>query len=153
MSLYYCCDERRREALVGHPDLNGLDALEVLDDPTLPVADRQRVLVVRFVNPLTALAAENFRIEGGVRIRDIRVLTASDGDPDPDGELRSVRLQLDRAGDFSRYTLRLVAGEEGSTPPPSFDPLLAAIDFSFKAACVRLRTRIAARRSDQLSCA
>lgn len=135
MSLYYCCDERRREALLGHPDLNGLDALEVLDDPTLPVADRQRVLVVRFVNPLTALAAENFRIEGGVRIRDIRVLTASDGDPDPDGELRSVRLQLDRAGDFSRYTLRLVAGEEGSTPPPSFDPLLAAIDFSFKAAC------------------
>ena len=135
MSLYYCCDERRREALLGHPDLNGLDALEVLDDPTLPVAERQRVLVVRFVNPLATLAAENFRIEGGVRIRDIRVLTASDGDPDPDGELRSLRLQLDRAGDFSRYTLRLATAQEESALPPGFDPLLAAIDFSFKAAC------------------
>lgn len=135
MNRYYCCDERRREALLGHPGLNGLDALEVLDDPTLPVAERQRVLVVRFVNPLAALAAENFRIEGGVRIRDIRVLTASDGDPDTDGELRSVRLQLDRSGDFSRYTLRLAAGQEERAPPPGFDPLLASIDFSFKAAC------------------
>lgn len=135
MSLYHCCDDRRRAALLGHPALNGLDALEVLDDPALPLAERQRGLIVRFVNPVAGLAAEHFRLDGGVRIRDIRVLTATVGDPDADGETRTLRLELDRAGDFSRYTLRLVAAADGDTPPAGIDPLLAAIDFSFKAAC------------------
>ena len=39
-------------------------------------------------------------------------------------------------GDFSTYTLRLVDGLPGSSQPPTgFDPVLSAIDFSFKVAC------------------
>lgn len=135
MSLYHCCDERRRAALLGHPELNGLDALEVLDDPALPLEQRQRTLVARFVNPVAGLAAGNFRVEGGVRIRDIRLLALAAGAPDADGQTRALRLEVDRAGDFSRYTLRLVASPDSDAPPAGYDPLLAAIDFSFKAAC------------------
>ena len=38
-------------------------------------------------------------------------------------------------GDFSTYTLRLVQDAEHHDPPPGFDPILSAVDFSFKVAC------------------
>ncbi len=135
MSVYYCCEDRRRQALLGHPSLNGLDALEVIDDEALPLADRQRRLIVRFVSPVADLALDNFRIEGGVRIQDIHVIGLDPGGADSDGEIRSVRVELDRAGDFSLYQLRLVTSPQNSEAPPGFDPQLASIDFSFKAAC------------------
>ncbi len=130
----HCCDERRREALLGHPTLNGIDSVEVIDDPALPMNERQRELRLRFVNPVAALEPGQVRIEGGVRIAAVIVLTVSSGEPDPDGELRTLRLALDRAGDFSRYTLRLVA-DDGDAPPAGFDPLMSRIEFVFKAAC------------------
>ncbi len=132
--IYHCCDERRRDALLGHPALNGFDSVEVSDDPTLPMAQRQRELRVRFANPVALLDPAQFRVDGGVRIATVAVLTVAAGDADPDGELRTLRLGLDRAGDFSPYTLRLVAGD-GDAPPPGFDPVLARIEFGFKAAC------------------
>src|SRR5215510_15599932 len=50
--IYFCCDERRRQALLGHPKLNGIDFLEVVDDQSMPDANRQRALLVNFVDPL-----------------------------------------------------------------------------------------------------
>ena len=38
-------------------------------------------------------------------------------------------------GDFSTYTLRLVQNPKHDDPPAGFDPILSAVDFSFKVAC------------------
>ena len=47
--IYYCCDESRRQAVKDHDTLNGIDFLEVLDDPTQPTDERQRTLFLRLL--------------------------------------------------------------------------------------------------------
>ena len=69
--IYFCCDnERRRNAVLAHPSLNGIDFLEVSDDPSDPFEKRQRILFVHFLKDLTpgVLTAANVRIDGGERI-------------------------------------------------------------------------------------
>ena len=44
-------------------------------------------------------------------------------------------VRTDSRGDFSLYTLRLVAGATSDEPPAGFDPLLASVEFSFKVEC------------------
>jgi len=131
VSRYFCCDERRREVARATAGVNGIDFLEVRDDPTLSDAARleaQRVLEVHGLKPMTDLEAANVRIEGGDRIRDIQVVDAT-----PTGDVLTVT--VDRPGDFSRYTLRLVESETSRTPPDGFDPRLVAVEFSFKVLC------------------
>ena len=53
MPLYFCCDERRRDAVRGSA-LNGIDYLEVVDHDAPDEADRQRFLRVHFVNDIVA---------------------------------------------------------------------------------------------------
>ena len=55
MPLYFCCDERRRDAIRGSA-LNGIDYLEVVDHDAPNEADRQRLLRVHFVNDITEFA-------------------------------------------------------------------------------------------------
>ena len=79
--LYFCCDERRRDAVRGSA-LNGIDYLEVLDqDAPLPPSNRQRFLRVHFINPIAAnsLSVVNVTISGGERIRPIVILDATIG--------------------------------------------------------------------------
>ena len=75
-----------------------------------------------------ALTADNIRILGGERIRDIRVVGVAAA-----GEVLTVT--VDVSGDFSYYTLVLVAGADIDDPPAGFDPRLSRVRFSFKAAC------------------
>ncbi|MEP7339641.1 MAG: putative baseplate assembly protein [Acidobacteriota bacterium] len=135
--IYFCCDERRRQALLGHPTLNGIDFLEVVDDLAMPDADRQRTLLVNFVNPLTAnsINKTRVRIEGGERIRDVAIESTSIGTGAQDHVLT---VKVNHPGDFSTYTLRLVKNAKDLTnaqPPDGFDPQLSAIAFSFKVNC------------------
>jgi Baseplate J-like protein len=133
--IYFCCQDRRRNILATQTTLNGIDFLEVLDDPSVPQAQRQRTLFVHFINPLTpaSLTASNVRIEGGERIPNIQVTGVKAGSG-PQATLLTVTVAA--PGDFSTYTLRLIDGLPGSSrPPKGFDPLLSAIDFSFKVAC------------------
>ena len=44
-------------------------------------------------------------------------------------------VQVDRPGDFSSYTLRLVRDALHPQPPDGIDPMFAAVDFSFKVEC------------------
>jgi hypothetical protein len=44
-------------------------------------------------------------------------------------------VNVDRAGDFSPYTLRLVRSQEDHERLEHFDPLLSAVEFSFKVDC------------------
>jgi uncharacterized phage protein gp47/JayE len=132
--IYSCCDELRRAAVRAHPTLNGIDFLEVVDHAAADPCDRQRVLEVHFVNDLgtLSLTAANFRIEGGERIRNIKVL--SDGtSPAPQADVFTVK--VDQAGDFSLYTLRLVTDALNDTVPAGIDPQLAAVQFSFRVEC------------------
>ena len=73
---YFCCDERApRTPSRRIATLNGIDFLEVVDDPSR--SDRRcgsALLFVHFVKPLApdAIArAQNVRIDGGERIRNI----------------------------------------------------------------------------------
>ncbi len=137
-----CNDEQRRHAVRAKPELNGLDYLEVGED--------YRTLTVYFLGkaPQELLRKEGepidsykrrlrqfVRIEGGRRIRDVKVedvevRQATDPktgivDPERDDEMI---VQVDRDGDFSTYTLRLVGLE-------NIDPRYDHVTFSFKADC------------------
>src|SRR5258708_4859953 len=47
-----CCDPYRRTAVLESRDFNGIDFLEVRDNPTDPYAERQTVLYVHFLKPI-----------------------------------------------------------------------------------------------------
>ena len=150
--IYFCCDDtKRRNAVKAHPTLNGIDFLEVHDDHDDPFVERQRTLFVHFIDKdtsegaqslaalLSQLKAENVRIEGGERIKDIFVTSISSSvssppssPPQPDNVLT---VRVSKAGDFSPYTLRFVKGPNDSGPPEGLDTVLSAVSFSFKVAC------------------
>jgi hypothetical protein len=149
--IYACCNLRRGEEVRKHATLNGIESLEVLDEDAPLGSPRQRTLLVRSYKAMAGLEAPNVRIEGGTRIRPVGVewayvadvigtkgvLTPAEnaflaGLADP---TRLLVVRTDTYGDFSTYTLRLVQGPGVEDPPPSFDPVLAAILFSFKAEC------------------
>ena len=152
MTRYTCCDELRRNAVDAHATLNGIDYLEVLDRDAPTGSPRQRTLLLRLLKaPAPALGMDNVRIEGGERVRDIRIKwvgMANDPPPAPDTtpaertfftglpEADHVLLvRTDSHGDYSPYRLILQRAENNPRPPLNFDPRLAAIDFSFKVEC------------------
>jgi hypothetical protein len=133
-TVYFCCKQNRRDALLdpgARADLNGIDFLEVLDG--------QRTLAVHFLKTLGAHPPEigNVQIQGGERLPA--------GDPrrgfvvekvEIDGsDAHVLRVRVSKPGDFSIYTLSLVSDAENSAPPAGFDPMLSAVDFSFKVEC------------------
>lgn len=132
--IFHCGSDRRRARLTGHAALNGLDYIEVVDDDALPDDERQRRIILRFVNPIAFTPArEQVRIRGGERIRSIEVVaTAADA-----ADAHRVVVEVDRPGDFSDYTLALVTDVDDDSPPAGIDPALASAVFSFKAACKR----------------
>ena len=125
-----CQDEQRREA-VRTDNLNGLDYLEVGDD--------QRTLTVYFLDKAPEeIGKENVRIEGGRRIRDIQVgdlRVHREDAPELDDWMEVV---VDRPGDFSTYTLRVVEPNGGASTHvrmSGFDPRYAQLEFGFKVGC------------------
>ena len=131
--IYHCCEDRRRAAVARHPTLNGIDFLEVVDSDAATPADRQLILRLRLIKPLgpVTIGPGNVAIAGGDRIRDIAVVavTASTGSAD-------VEVRVDRWGDFSEYTLRLIELANGDEVPlTGFDAPLSQVGFTFKAEC------------------
>ena len=121
MSTFNCQSERRREEVREHR-LFGLDYLEVSED--------EQSLTVYFLGSAPeSLSKDNICIEGGRRIRDIAVVSDPEITHIDDDEIDDfMMVRVDRAGDFSSYTLR-VEGIE------NFDKRFSSIDFSFKAGC------------------
>jgi len=126
MSL--CCQkDERRDAVRRLKGWNGIDYIEV--------DDSQRTLRVYFLGKLPPELHENkpgierfLRLEGGHRVTDIRILDVDpvvDADPDKDDFLN---IELDKYGDHSTYTLRLVGVKH-------IDPRYDHVDFSFKINC------------------
>lgn len=121
---FRCGDDRRR-ALARNAGLNGIDFLEVDDQPG-PGGEQRLLRVVLLAPPSQPLAAENVSIRGGDRVRGIEVTAAS-------GSLEHLRVEVDQRGDFSTYTLRLHARDGG--PLAGMDLRLSEVEFSFKALC------------------
>ncbi|WP_431970457.1 putative baseplate assembly protein [Nocardia sp. bgisy134] len=137
---------RRLTAVKQAGVLNGIEYLEVSDSDAPTEGLRQRTLFVRLLLSAEALDVTNVRIEGGERIRNVGISWATTADalpPEEEPALVAGLTDLDRvlvvrtagSGDFSSYTLRLVAGAGSDQPPTGFDPLLAEITFSFKVEC------------------
>jgi hypothetical protein len=131
MSELVCTDERRRQ-LVRRRQSNGVDYVEVSDD--------QLTLTVFFLAKAPPdVAVSNVRIDGGRRIRGIRVTGVTMcrvEDPDLDD---CMRVTVDRFGDFSTYRLCLVEpdqdGRPGDQPMHGLDPRYYCAEFSFKIGC------------------
>lgn len=121
---YHCKNPGRRDAVSKQTALNGIDYLEV-------ASTDQKTLKVFFVLPLPSplpLTKNNVVITGGVRIRNLRVLAVAAAE-------NVLTVTVNGRGDFSTYTLRLVAGEHDTRTPAGFDPQLSSVEFSFKATC------------------
>jgi hypothetical protein len=130
--MFFCKNQKRRLLVGESSSINGIDYLEV-------ASFDQKTLEVHFIHPLPGetgeipplappLTVNNFRFEGGVRVKNIRVVSVSAND-------NVLTLTVDAAGDFSLYTLRLTTSVSNTAPPPGFDPMLAELEFSFKAGC------------------
>jgi hypothetical protein len=116
----HCDDPARRALLVADPKLNGIDAVEV------PWDDQRHPRVYFVKKDVPQLRLQQLSIRGGARVTGItvtdqRVLTGGNG-------LRYLELTVDKAGDFSIYTLAVDA-------PDLLDPRFATKPFSFKAGC------------------
>jgi hypothetical protein len=147
-----CLNEARRED-VREASLNGLDYVEI-------ASSDQKKLAVYFLGKAPApvkvgehlrapITKQNVRIEGGERIRGVRVLNVLIHRSGRRREDDWMEVIVDRAGDASAYVLRLVAtdehgqaivesddlGRQKYRPFPGFDPRYAAVEFSFKPGC------------------
>lgn len=146
MSCFHCCDPRRLEVLQRSGSANAIVFLEVVDRAAPSFELRQRTLLVRLLHPGISFTADNVRIDGGERIRTVAVEWVAAADDLPAGEDPSLVAGVDdlprtlvvrtaTAGDFSIYTLHLVAAVGSDDAPGDFDPRLSRIEFSFKVEC------------------
>ena len=127
---YFCGNERRREVVRASGALNGVDFIDV--------GAGQTILQVHFLQPLPgsgpgsvplapALTTGNVQVAGGARSVDVIVVSAM-----TTGDILTVT--VDRPGAFSTYRLVIIDPATGNAPT-GFDPRLAEVAFSFKAAC------------------
>lgn len=137
-SILKCNDERRRQAVRDQANaddgLNGIDYVEVID------GTKQRELCVHFFGDVPDdLRPANVRIEGGERVRDVKVLRVEPHRSNDPMHEDCLRVTVDRAGDFSCYKLCLYELEaDGDTSVQllkKFDPRYACATFSFKIDC------------------
>ncbi len=130
MSALICHNERRRERVRQHRELNGIDYLEVSKD--------QLGLTVYFLGKAPVdINQQNCRIEGGRRLQNIAVIKVQVHHFKQVEFDDYMEVRLDKPGDFSKYTLRIVekntAGEWQTHS--DFDPRYGQLEFSFKVDC------------------
>ena len=124
---FFCCDERRRSAVLAHPVLNGIDFLDVESTHVTATADIQAIgtalLKLHFLKDLAALSPDNVKIEGKDGLSVISL--------DPSESSRVWTVTLGAAipdNDGATLTLRLRDGDDLKLD--HLDPILRAIDFS-----------------------
>jgi len=125
--IYFCASRNRRTRVLAAPPLNGIDYLEIAS------ADDQTLLLLTFLRdpaPL-ALGPAHIAISGGESVTGIRVVAVTAARD----RACTLALTVDRAGDFSPYTLNLFADGNTVEPPSGIDPALSQVVFSFKAGC------------------
>ena len=160
-----CGSEGRRREVVNLNKLNGIDYLEIFTAKLDSASTTNRPLVLLyFFKAITPaeLDKQSLFIEGGIRIKDIRIEWAQHA-PEIVTAIKAkapiikdllkdeidtiigaigsnntaianvLIIRLNKVGDFSTYTLRLIRSEENlDLPPENFDSILSKIDFSFR---------------------
>jgi len=142
MTNMICHKDLRREEVRRNRRLNGLDYLELGScqkvESNLEVGSGQVTLSVYFLGKAPVeLDKSNVIIEGGRRIGNIRV-EGVDVRRNETVELDDcMEVVVDKPGDFSTYTLRVVERDaQGNWQPHSaFDPRYDRVNFSFMADC------------------
>lgn len=125
--MIYFCSQKNRRALVLHSqNLNGIDYLEVLGPPGC--GTQLAITFLKDPRPLL-LTKDNIAISGGLPVTVQCFTQPTDDDP-----LVAI-VTLKQTGDFSTYTLALVAASGSPDPPAGIDPQLSTVTFSFKAGC------------------
>jgi hypothetical protein len=143
---FHCCDLRRLSVLRRSGSANAIDFIEVLDKDAPAGSPRQQTLFVRLLRPGFNLTPDNLRIDGGERIRTVGIVWCAAADALPaeaeaglvdtvDDLPRTLVIRTDSSGDFSTYTLHILANSGSANPPDGFDPILSSIEFSFKVEC------------------
>ncbi|MHC4084376.1 MAG: putative baseplate assembly protein [Planctomycetota bacterium] len=113
-----CHDITRREDVLAHPTLNGVDYIEV-------PKDEQQNIRLYFIKPAPpTLLINEVGIEGGVRIRNIRVQSLQ---VKTDNGNTYLEVHVDKTGDFSTYVLVIDSAK--------VDVAFSRRSFSFKAGC------------------
>ena len=125
-----CQNEQRRNAVRANDRLNGLDYLEVDQQ------NGQYFLCVHFLGPVPSaeqIRLEHIRIEGGQRVRDVRAIALTVHTPEDRSIDGCLRINIDKLGDFSAYTLRIVnLPIEGSL---HLDLRYDQLEFFFRTGC------------------
>lgn len=129
--MYFCCDTLRREA-TRQSMLNGIDFIEVIDDATMPDADRQRFMHVHLLNDP---APVSYTIDQVVVEGPSGEITVNDVQTGLGMQANIIVVELVGAGNFDPHTLRIRRGLLDDRPPVELDPQLARIEFSFKVEC------------------
>ncbi len=124
--IYFCSQKNRRALVLQSPSLNGIDYLEVLGNS--PCGQELALTLLKDARQLK-LTPANFTIIGGAPVEITSVQAATAAAP------LVIMLGLNHTGDFSPYTLTIVAGSGITDPPDGFDPQLSIVTFSFKAGC------------------
>jgi hypothetical protein len=124
--IYFCSQKKRRALVLQSPDLNGIDYLEVTGDSVC--GKKLSVTLLKDARTLV-LTPDNVTVTGGEPVEVSSVLAGTNDDP------FVLTVNLKETGDFSTYTLALVAGPGITDPPDGFDPQLSSVGFSFKAGC------------------
>jgi len=130
----YASSHPGRRAILRNRIQQGLPVPTAID--FLEVGSDQRTLLVTFFEDIPAdgsgnpthFGLGNVQIDGGVRVQGIRATQLQAAG-------KTLTVTVDQPGDFSTYTLRIVAEAGSSAPPDGFDPLLSQVDFSFKVDC------------------
>ncbi|HEY6377365.1 MAG TPA: baseplate J/gp47 family protein, partial [Edaphobacter sp.] len=115
------------------PTLNGIDYLEICS--TEPGCDCGKLLNLIFLKDVRSLnlSTPQIKLTGGAsNLAQVKIVTLH---PVSGDNPKLLTIELDQPGDFSTYTLTLIADAVTLDPPVGIDPQLATIDFSFKANC------------------
>ncbi|WP_266168808.1 putative baseplate assembly protein [Dyella subtropica] len=125
--IYFCAQKKRRDQVLRSATLNGIDYLEVIG----PHTGCGKQLAVTFLKDARALALslDNVQIVGDTALHAVTIDAATADNPN------LITITLNDNGDFSDYTMTLVAGLGLADPLDGLDPPLSSIAFSFKAAC------------------
>jgi hypothetical protein len=127
--MYFCSQTFRRALVLKNPTLNGIDFLEVGG----PIGAGKQLLLTMLHDARTlSLSLSQIVITGGAADAQVNPVSVSPGTNDSPFV---VTIELNQSGDFSPYTLRLIAQPGTDDPPDGIDPALSQVTFSFKAGC------------------
>jgi hypothetical protein len=131
--IFFCAQKNRRSLVLGHSTLNGIDYLEVCTSGDDCACGEQLMLWMLKPAFNITLDPSQIKITGGSSTT-AQISVESVTPPTPQNPNLFV-INLNQSGDFSTYTLALIAMADTWQPPENIDPALAKVTFSFKAGC------------------